>query len=193
MFSGIIEEIGTVKKITTAKNLSVIEIQARKVLKGAKRGESVAINGACLTIRGIRGKVLIFDVISETLQKTTLGSLEKGSRVNLEKALKRNGRFDGHFVTGHIDCLGKISKKNKRGEYIEIEIAVPGDFMGFLAEKGSVAIDGISLTVNSLTGKGFSAMLIPHTIAITTLYGSPSILSLACSGEKNRQSAAAMS
>ena len=169
MFSGIVEETGVVKRITSRKNLSVLEVQARRVLKGAKRGVSIAIDGACLTVRGIKGNVLIFDVMRETLLKTTLGSLKKGGRVNLERPLKANSRIDGHFVTGHVDGVGTINTKITGKNYTEIRVALKPDIAKYIVRKGSVCLDGVSLTVGKVTKKFFAVHLIPFTKKVTTL------------------------
>ncbi|OGX37333.1 MAG: riboflavin synthase subunit alpha [Omnitrophica WOR_2 bacterium RIFCSPHIGHO2_02_FULL_52_10] len=169
MFNGIVEEIGIVKWVNAMKNLAVLEIQAPTVWKGAKRGGSMAVNGACLTVRDIRNKILVFDVMRETLLKTTLGSLKKGGRVNLERPLKANSRIDGHFVTGHVDGVGTINTKITGKNYTEIRVALKPDIAKYIVRKGSVCLDGVSLTVGKVTKKFFAVHLIPFTKKVTTL------------------------
>jgi riboflavin synthase len=169
MFSGIVEEIGAVRRITLEENLSVLEVRARMVLKGVKRGASMAIDGVCLTVRDIKDKVLVFDVTRETLLKTTLGFLKQGARVNLEPALKANSRIGGHFVTGHVDDIGTIRYKITRKNYTELQIALKKDIAKYIVQKGSVCLDGVSLTVGKVTKKYFTVYLIPFTLQVTTL------------------------
>ena len=169
MFNGIIEEIGTIIKIEPKKNLSVLSVQARKVLKGAKQGSSIAINGACLTITDIKGNVLFFDMIRETILKTTLGSMKKGGYVNLEPALKANSRIDGHFVTGHVDDVVTVKERIDRKDYTELRIALNKKIARYIVPKGSVCLDGVSLTVGQVTKQYFAVHLIPFTKKATTL------------------------
>ena len=121
------------------------------------------------TFFSIKGSNISFDVSEETFKRTNLGNIKPGERVNMERSLRADSRLGGHFVTGHIDSIGNISKKERKGEYFNIEIEMPSVFMNYLVEKGSIAIDGISLTVNSIGNKSFSLMIIPHTLSITTL------------------------
>ena len=169
MFSGIVEEIGAVRQIVSKENLSVLEIQARTAMKEVKRGASIAVDGVCLTVRDIKGKTLVFDMMRETLMGTTLGLLKKGNPVNLERALKANSRIDGHFVTGHIDAIGTVKKKIVEKNYIELQIESRRDVIKYVAVKGSVCLDGVSLTVGKVSKKYFSVHLIPFTNDHTTL------------------------
>jgi riboflavin synthase len=171
MFTGIIEEQGTIQKIVRKDNLAVLFIKADKVLKGTCNGDSIAINGCCLTVTAQKAKVLSFDVIRETLDKTTLGDLKVGSRVNLERAMTAQGRFGGHFVTGHIDGAGVIKNIKKLANDVEFEIVPPKELMKYLVAKGSVTIEGISLTVGKVTKTSFVVHLIPTTLVITTFGG----------------------
>lgn len=169
MFTGIIEETGIIEGIRSKKNLSVLKVRAQKVLNGVKPGTSISVNGVCLTVTGIKQNILAFDIMRETLIKTNLGTLKPKSRVNLERALKANGRIDGHFVSGHVDDLGKVNTRITGENYIELRITVRKDLMKYIAPKGSVCIDGVSLTVGEVKKTYFSVYLIPFTLEVTTL------------------------
>lgn len=169
MFSGIIEELGRVKKISKQGNSTILEIEANKILEDIKIGDSVSVNGACLTVIKKAPKVLAFEVIPETLKITNLGLLRIQDKVNLERSLKVGDRISGHFVTGHIDCLGIIRKKIFVNNNLCFEIAVPTEFMKYCIAKGSVAVDGISLTLVNSKSNTFSVYIIPHTLKNTTL------------------------
>lgn len=169
MFTGIVEELGVCKGIAKARSGAKLTVESKICSSDAKAGDSISINGACLTAVGINGKNISFDASEETLKRTNIGKLKPGEHVNIERSLKAGSRMGGHFVTGHIDCTGEIAKKERKGEYFKIEIQIPSVFMNYLVEKGSVAVDGISLTVNSVKDDRFSMMVIPHTLAITTL------------------------
>jgi len=169
MFSGIIEEIGTVEQINSKTNLSALKVRAKKILKGVKPGASIAVDGTCLTVTGIKSNVLTFDVMRESLLKTTLGSLKIKAKVNLERALMANGRIDGHFVTGHVDMVGVIKNKVTKASYTEIKISITKDLARYIVPKGSICLDGVSLTVGEVKQSYFSAYLIPFTKQVTTL------------------------
>lgn len=169
MFSGIIEELVEVKKISRRGNISLLEISAGRVTEDVKIGDSIAINGACLTLTENKSGVLSFEVIPETLNITNLGSLKISDKVNLERSLKIGDRLSGHFVTGHIDCLGIIRKKNYISGNLCLQIAVSLEFMEYILPKGSIAVDGISLTVVSKKSNVFTVYIIPHTLKNTTL------------------------
>lgn len=169
MFSGIIEELGIIKKISRSGNNTVLEIQADKVLEDTKVGDSIAVNGACLTLIKKGKDSLSFEVIPETLKVTNLGSVRISDKVNLERSLKIGDRLSGHFVSGHIDCLGLIRKKNYITGNLSFEIAVPDKFLGLILPKGSIAIDGISLTIVDKKSNAFTVYIIPHTLKNTTL------------------------
>jgi len=169
MFTGIIEEQGLIQAVDRKKNLVVLRVGARKVLSGTSVGDSVSVNGVCLTVAAKKTTGLSFEMMKETLESTTLGRLTKGSRVNLERALRAGSRVGGHFVTGHVDCAGKISKRLDEKNFTEIHIRIPARLMPFIVEKGSVCIDGISLTVGKVRKASFSVYIIPHTIKVTTL------------------------
>lgn len=169
MFSGIIEELGQVKRISRQGNNSLLEIKTTKVNEGAKIGDSFSLNGACLTLVKKEGHFLTFEVIPETMRITNLSFLRMADKVNLERSLKVGDRLSGHFVSGHIDTTGVIRKKNYSGGNISFEIAVPAKFMNYILPKGSIAVDGISLTIVDKWSDKFSVYIIPHTLKNTTL------------------------
>ena len=169
MFTGIVEGKGEVKSITAGSKGFVISVEAPFDLSADSIGDSIAINGICLTITTISGNTFRADVSKETLSRTTLSDVKKGEDVNLERALKVGDRMGGHIVTGHIDGTGKIGKRETRGESVWFEVTAPDELMRYMVEKGSVTLDGISLTINSV-GKDFFALnIIPHTLDATTL------------------------
>ena len=158
MFTGIIEEMGTVRRLDRTPISCQLTIAATLVLQGTQIGDSIAVNGVCLTVTDLQKDAFTADVMPETLRRSSLGILRSGSSVNLERAMVANGRFGGHIVSGHIDGTGTIASK------------VPeGNAQRYIVEKGSIAIDGISLTVASVTKSSFSVSLIPHTGTCTTL------------------------
>jgi len=169
MFNGIVEEIGIVEKINSKKNLSMLKVRAKKICKGVKPGASIAVDGTCLTVTGIKNNVLTFDVMRESLLKTTLGSLKNKGKVNLERALKANGRIDGHFVTGHVDAAGVIKDKVTKTNYVELKIGMTKDLARYIVPKGSICLDGVSFTVGEVYKSTFSVFLIPFTKQVTTL------------------------
>jgi riboflavin synthase len=169
MFTGLVKEPGKVSRISRAGNIYKIAIEAKAISKAAKVGDSIAVNGACLTVTEKNGAVLFFDAVEETMQRTSLGSLKEGSIVNLEDSLKVGDRIGGHFVLGHVDCLGRITDIKKGDKEASIELSIPEKFAGLVVEKGSVAIDGISLTVGEVRRGSFKAFIIPHTMEVTTL------------------------
>ncbi len=163
MFTGIIEEIGSVRHVISGSVSGEIRIGASKVLQGTKVGDSIAVNGVCLTVTRLLGDGFTADVMPETLRRTNLGRLGGGDLVNLERAMAADGRFGGHIVSGHIDGTGKITQMRPEGNAILVTITAPQEIMALIVEKGSVAIDGISLTVVSATDEGFQVSVIPHT------------------------------
>ena len=169
MFTGIIEEMGTVSSIAEGSLSAVITIQAFKVLEGSQTGDSIAVNGVCLTVTSIHGSFFTADVMAETLRKSSLGSLSKGSHVNLERAMPMNGRFGGHIVSGHIDGTGTVVSKVKEDNAVWVKINASQDILKYIVLKGSVAIDGTSLTVAGLDDSTFSVSVIPHTASETIL------------------------
>lgn len=169
MFTGIIEEVGTVTAIQKGSTSSFIEIQADKVLSGTKVGDSIAVNGVCLTATVINGKTFRADVMNETLSRSSLGQLRPGSHVDLERAMAADGRFGGHIVSGHIDGTGTIINVKNDGIAIRYTLSADSNILRYIVEKGSVAIDGISLTVVSVSDHDFTVSVIPHTASVTVL------------------------
>ncbi len=169
MFTGIIEETGRVRNIKNGASSSVITIEAKTVLDETKLGDSIAVNGACLTVVKISDGYFDADVMAETLRRSNLKRLKKGDFVNLERAMKAGGRFGGHIVSGHIDTEGIISGLKKEDNAVWVTLACPREIMKYVVMKGSAAIDGISLTVADVTETGFSVSVIPHTNRETTL------------------------
>ena len=169
MFTGIVEELGHVKGIERGANSIKLSISGDIIFSDLKLGDSVSTNGVCLTVTSISGKTFTADVMPETLNRSSLGSLSSGSYVNLERAMPANGRFGGHIVTGHIDGMGNIVKMTKDDNAIWIQIAAEPSILRYVIEKGSITIDGISLTVASVSEHDFAVSIIPHTAQITTL------------------------
>ncbi len=169
MFTGIIEEVGKIKTIIRGKNSAQISIDAEKVLENTKIGDSIAVNGVCLTVTALSHSGFSADVMFETLNRSNLGELTQNALVNLERAMPMNGRFGGHIVSGHIDGTGKISKMQRNDIALVFTIETNSKITDFVIEKGSIAIDGISLTVTEVQKDFFSISAIPHTIANTGL------------------------
>ena len=169
MFTGLVETVGSVTAVDSGGIDCRLEIASGLVADGAKDGDSVAINGCCLTVVECLGETLAFEAGSETLSRTNLGQLVSGSSVNLERAMKASDRLGGHFVTGHVDALGKITHRSDDGRWAEFRFSVPPELTRQMASKGSVAVDGISLTLVDVLEAEFSVALIPHTLEVTTL------------------------
>ncbi len=169
MFTGIIEEKGQLVRVLSGHESGSIEIRARKVLEGSNIGDSIAVNGVCLTVTTLKSDGFTADVMPETLRRTNLGSLSKGANVNLERAMAAGGRFGGHIVSGHVDGVGRIISTKAEGNAVWVSIAAPGEILALIVEKGSICIDGISLTVAYIDNKMFKVSIIPHTGAETTL------------------------
>ena len=169
MFTGIIEEIGTVRRVTPGQSHGSIDIGARLVLEGTKVGDSIAVNGVCLTVTSLRGDGFTADIMPETLRRSNLGTLRDGDPVDLERAMAADGRFGGHIVSGHIDGVGTITGQRREGIATWVTISAPPEILKYIVEKGSIAIDGISLTVAAVTAQDFSVSLIPHTGTQTIL------------------------
>ncbi len=169
MFTGIIEEIGKIKRVSISGKSGSLEIGASKVLFGTKVGDSIAVNGVCLTVTSLSASGFTADVMAETLRRSSLGSLSAGSGVNLERAMAADGRFGGHIVSGHIDGTGTISKMQKEENAVWVHIKAAAEILNLIVEKGSIAIDGISLTVAGVNESEFSVSVIPHTAEETTL------------------------
>ena len=169
MFTGIVEEIGTVLSIQRSGNSSFIRISAKKVLEDVHMGDSIAVNGVCLTVTDFDSSSFQADVMNETLSRSSLGTLKSGSPVDLERAMAAAGRFGGHRVSGHIDGTGTVTDIHRDGIAIWYTISAAPDIMRYIVEKGSIAIDGISLTVAKVTDTYFSISMIPHTAKQTVL------------------------
>lgn len=169
MFTGIIEEVGTVDQIKRGQNSAVLSIRAKKVLEDTGIGDSIAVNGICLTVTKLYPDGFSADIMHETLNRSALAALARGSHVNLERAMPANGRFGGHIVAGHADGVGKIVRIQRDDTAIWFTFQVKPDIMRYIVEKGSVAIDGISLTVAAATQTDFSISAIPHTVSRTVL------------------------
>ncbi|MBS5419044.1 MAG: riboflavin synthase [Roseburia sp.] len=169
MFTGIIEELGVVKSIAINGASGCITIKAKKVLEGTQLGDSIAVNGTCLTVTSINSDGFSADVMAETVKRTSLSQVGKGDLVNLERAMILNGRFGGHIVSGHIDGTGTITKYTKEENAIWVTIKAPDEILDLIVEKGSICIDGISLTVATVSDQDFQVSIIPHTAKETTL------------------------
>ena len=169
MFTGLVETLGRVEGMQTASAGRRLSLLAPALIEGTHLGDSIAINGACLTAIAIQGNSLSFEAGPETLQRTNLGDLQPGDRVNLERALRLGDRLGGHLVQGHVDGLGRIAERNRQGEWEVVWFSCPPALAEQMVSKGSVAVDGISLTVVDVTADRFSVALIPHTLAATTL------------------------
>ncbi|MCQ4936126.1 riboflavin synthase [Anaerotignum propionicum] len=169
MFTGLIEEIGFIEKTTSQNNCGQLVIQAKTIQEGTKLGDSIAVNGVCLTVTNVSKTSFTADVMPETLKRSNLGKLQKGSSVHLERAMAANGRFGGHMVSGHIDGTGIISGKKQEGNAIRLFITTDTPLLRQMIEKGSIAIDGVSLTVITVEQSQFSVGIIPHTNSQTIL------------------------
>ena len=169
MFTGIVEELGTVRAVRRGKSSSVLSIGAREILSDLNVGDSVAVNGVCLTATSVDSSGFTADVMHETLDRSSLGSLSAGSHVNLERAMSAMGRFGGHIVSGHIDGTGTITALRKDDNAVWYTVSAAPELLRYIVEKGSVAIDGISLTVAAVEESWFSISAIPHTVAVTIL------------------------
>ena len=169
MFTGLVAELGTVQRLARQGNSYHLTVGARKVLENLKIGDSVAVNGACLTVVRMDDSGFTADVMPETVRLTNIGSLQPGSRVNLERTLRLCDGLDGHIVSGHVEGLGTISAQRPEGIAMVVTISAPPELLKYIIKKGSIAIDGISLTVTEVTETSFSVSLIPHTAKETTL------------------------
>ncbi|WP_246942333.1 riboflavin synthase [Bacillus pinisoli] len=171
MFTGIVEEIGTVDRMVQHGEAIVLTIQAQKVVSDVHLGDSISVNGVCLTVTSFTNNKFTVDIMPETVRATSLQTLKAGSHVNLERAMAANGRFGGHFVSGHVDGIGKIIKKTRVSNAVYYEIEIPEELRRFILLKGSICVDGTSLTVFGTTDQSFTISLIPHTMAETILGG----------------------
>lgn len=169
MFTGLIAALGTVERLAEGSTSCRLTVRAPKLLSGVKIGDSIAVNGVCLTVVHLRGDTFTADVMPETVRRTTLHLLQPGDRVNLEKALRPADGLDGHIVQGHVEGVGSIQQIVPEGNALVYRIKAPRELLRYIVEKGSVAVDGISLTVTETDESGFCVSLIPHTAKMTTL------------------------
>lgn len=169
MFTGIVEEIGKIQNVIRNTKSSILTIEGDKIFEDIHIGDSISVNGVCLTVTTFSNNIFTADVMNETLSRSSLGKLKNGSYVNLERAMSANGRFGGHIVSGHIDGTGKIIKIEKDDNAIWYSIKVEDSLMKYIVEKGSIAIDGISLTIAKVSKNDFSVSIIPHTAQETIL------------------------
>ena len=169
MFTGIIEELGEIIGIKTSADGGKITVYAGSVAEGTKVGDSISVNGACLTVADIKKNDLTMDILRETLDKTTLSMSAIGDKVNLERSIQPSSRLGGHFVFGHVDCRGKVEEAKRVGRDWLFRISVEESLMPLIAVKGSIAVDGISLTVAEVAKSSFTVYIIPHTFENTTL------------------------
>lgn len=169
MFSGIVEGVGRIKEISHSKEIITFTIDAFHISQGVKVNDSIAIDGVCLTVIATDDQKLKFNLVPQTLQKSTLGLKSEEEFVNLQRSLGVNDRIDGHFVQGHVDCTAKIIKIEDLGESSEMLFEIPDEFKNLIIQRGSIAIDGISLTVAECFGNQFKVAVIPHTLELTTM------------------------
>lgn len=169
MFTGIIEELGTIKNLTSVTDGARIEVTAPTILSDAKIGDSIAVNGVCLTVVTMTKNSFTADVSGETLRRTSLKQINAGSRVNLERPMTPNARFGGHLVQGHVDGMGEFLQAKTEGESWNVRIGFPAELGKYIVEKGSITVDGISLTVAALTETWLEIAVIPHTWQVTNL------------------------
>ena len=169
MFTGLIEEVGSVITPSAADDHRELKVAAPHLAKNIRRGDSVAVNGCCLTLSSHRGGALGFDLLAETMARTNLKHLQRGDLVNLERALAAKERFGGHFVQGHVDCVSPVVGFQKSGADFRLEIELPAEFANYVASKGSIAVNGISLTVAEILPKSFVAWIVPYTKKHTNL------------------------
>lgn len=169
MFTGIVEELGVIQKLTISGHSGQITIKAKKVLEGTNLGDSIAVNGICLTVTSMGNDFFTADVMAETVRRSSLKNATNGDFVNLERAMAANGRFGGHIVSGHVDGTGTITNMHREENAVWVTISADSNILKYIVEKGSVCLDGISLTVASVTSDSFKVSIIPHTGEETTL------------------------
>ncbi len=169
MFTGIVEELGSIRSLSMAGNSGKICINAKKVLENTNIGDSIAVNGICLTVVSMTDDTFTADVMAETIRRSSLGQSKANDKVNLERAMAADGRFGGHIVAGHIDGTGKVTSVAKEENAVWYTISAPSDILHYIVEKGSIAIDGISLTVAYVDDSCFKVSVIPHTCDMTVL------------------------
>lgn len=169
MFTGIIEAVGTITNVADSNLGRTLSVECPSIMEGVKVGDSIAVNGTCLTAIAIDDTGFTTEAVAETLEKTSTGRLVTGDRVNLERPMQANGRFDGHIVQGHVDGTGTVLDVVAEGDGVRITISTPQDLARYLVEKGSVTVDGISLTIAALDEESFQIALIPHTLSQTVM------------------------
>lgn len=169
MFTGIVEETGRVVALQRNPTGARLSVEARTILPDLKQGDSVAVNGCCLTATDLAAGSVSFDLLEETLRRTNLGGCAPGVNVNLERSLAANGRLGGHFVQGHIDCASPVVGFDRQGSDYRLEVELPAEFARYVAFKGSIAVNGVSLTVAELSESAFVTWIIPHTLEVTNL------------------------
>lgn len=169
MFTGIIEEIGKVKNIQRLKVGAEITVSCNKVIEGTNKGDSIALNGICLTVTAMKNAEIVFDLSGETLERSTISSWKNGKYINLERALMPTSRLGGHIVQGHIDTVSEVLEIKKTGEFYNLTISIPEDVRKYIVDKGSIAVDGISLTVASMNDRSFKITLIPESYQNTVV------------------------
>jgi riboflavin synthase len=169
MFTGIVEAVGSLRALRPRGGKTELVVEAPALAAGTRVGDSIAVNGTCLTVTAVEGGALHFEAVRETLDRSALHTLREGGAVNLERALRADARLDGHIVQGHVDGTGTVRELRRAGDDVRLFVACEPGFAELLVEKGSVAIDGVSLTVVGVGAAGFDVALIPHTLAVTTL------------------------
>ena len=169
MFTGIVETVGIIEVIEPGADLTRLVVGAEAIADGVKLGDSIAVNGGCLTVTSIRDGRFAFEAVQETLDRTSLGDLKVGARVNLERAMRAGDRLDGHIVQGHVDGVGIVREMIQDGNDVRLQVDCDPELADCVVEKGSIAVDGVSLTVAALLPSGFEVALIPHTLEVTTL------------------------
>ncbi|MFO7725405.1 MAG: riboflavin synthase [Oceanipulchritudo sp.] len=170
MFTGIIEETGTVIEFAESEAAYRLKLSANTVLQDLQMGDSIAVNGCCLTAIAFDHQSVSFDLLHESVRLTSFQSIQPGDPVNLERSLRFNGKIGGHFVTGHIDATGSVSHAERRGKDLYLRVEPPPEFLKYVVYKGSIAIDGVSLTVAEVDDSGLAVWLIPHTLEVTNLH-----------------------
>jgi riboflavin synthase len=169
MFTGIVEYVGRIEEVEKHENLARLRIDLGPIAEGVKLGDSIAVSGACLTVTAIENNLYTFEAIPETLEKTRVGAFAAGDSVNLERAMASGGRFDGHMVQGHVDGVGRVRSFDRDGHEALLHVECDAELAAQLVDKGSVTIDGVSLTIVGVVEHGFHVALIPHTLEVTTL------------------------
>jgi riboflavin synthase len=169
VFTGIVREVGRVASVSGGDDGVALVLEAPRTARGVEVGGSVSVDGVCLTAERVDGDRLTFHAVPETLRRSSLGRLQAGSRVNVEPALRAGDALGGHYVQGHVDGVGQIRAVEREGEGLRVVVTTPGELLRYCVEKGSIAVEGVSLTVAELDDEGFAVALIPHTLAETTL------------------------